>query len=137
VYIPRRDSDSLVNRLVGGRLYPGEHHAAMFHVQETSTHLHVAYAARDGSAAVDVQVRVTDALADSVVFADLAEASAFFESGAVGFSATRDPDRFDGLELGTNAWKVEPAEVLGATSSFFDDSSRFPVGSAVLDSALG
>src|SRR5687767_2154390 len=28
VYIPRRDSDSLVNYLVGGRLFPGEHHRA-------------------------------------------------------------------------------------------------------------
>src|SRR3954454_23207192 len=32
VYIPRRDSDSLVTRLAGGRLYPGEQQRAAFTV---------------------------------------------------------------------------------------------------------
>src|SRR5262245_14353375 len=34
VYIPRRDSDSLVNVVVGGRAYPGVHHRARFDVDE-------------------------------------------------------------------------------------------------------
>src|SRR5688572_30835362 len=32
VYIPRRDTNSLLNRLAGGRLFPGVHHAAEFRV---------------------------------------------------------------------------------------------------------
>src|SRR5262245_35657871 len=35
VYIPRRDSNSLVNRLAGGRLFPGEHHRAAFSVVDS------------------------------------------------------------------------------------------------------
>ena len=58
VYIPRRDSDSRINVLVGGRLYPGEHHRARFNVQETDTEVRVAYAAHDGSARVDVRARL-------------------------------------------------------------------------------
>src|SRR5262245_20755836 len=34
VYIPRRDTGSLVNHLAGGRLFPGEHRRATFDVTE-------------------------------------------------------------------------------------------------------
>jgi hypothetical protein len=136
VYIPRRDSDSLVNVLAGGRLYPGRHHRARFQVSESATDVHVAYAARDRSAEVDVSVRITDDLTGSALFAGLADASLFFEQGSVGYSTTDDHDRLDGLQLHTNAWKVQPAEVLSARSTFFDDESVFPPGSADLDCAL-
>jgi hypothetical protein len=36
----------------------------------------------------------------------------------------------------TNAWGVEPAAIGHAHSSFFDDTSIFPAGSIVLDSAV-
>lgn len=136
VYIPRRDSNSWVNVAVGGRLYPGTHHRASFDVAESRSELRVGFAARDGSAAVRVAVRVEERLVGSELFADTAAASAFFERGALGFSATNDPDRFDGLALETGTWQVEPATVLEAHSSFFDDASTFPAGSAQLDCAL-
>jgi hypothetical protein len=34
VFIPRRDTGSLMNHLAGGRVFPGEHHRAMFNVRE-------------------------------------------------------------------------------------------------------
>ncbi|MEQ4720230.1 DUF2071 domain-containing protein [Nonomuraea sp. B19D2] len=46
VYIPRRDTASLLNTWAGGRLFPGEHGRAHFEVRETPGELHVAYAAR-------------------------------------------------------------------------------------------
>jgi len=61
------------------------------------------------------------------------EASACFETGSVGYSATRQPNRFDGLGLKTSAWKVEPTSVTQAQSSFLD---AVPVGTAELDDAL-
>src|SRR3977135_359472 len=33
VYVPRRDTNSRLNYLAGGRLFPGEHHAARFQVK--------------------------------------------------------------------------------------------------------
>jgi hypothetical protein len=36
----------------------------------------------------------------------------------------------------STAWKVEPAAVERARSSFFEDTTRFPEGSVVLDHAL-
>src|SRR5216683_826458 len=35
VYIPRRDSNSVINWCLGGRLFPGEHHQAVFQVKDT------------------------------------------------------------------------------------------------------
>jgi hypothetical protein len=58
VYIPRRDSDSAVTVLAGGRLFPGEHHRASFDVRETAKELHVAFASTDRTAHVSVDTRV-------------------------------------------------------------------------------
>jgi hypothetical protein len=136
VYIPRRDSDSWTNIALGGRFYPGEHHRARFHVSETEESIHVAFSAVDGSTDVDVAVRLTQQLAGSALFASVDQASAFFEAGSVGYSATRVDSQFDGLQLQTSAWKVEPAAVTHAHSSFFENRLAFPPGTAQLDSAL-
>jgi hypothetical protein len=136
VYIPRRDSDSMATVLAGGRLFPGEHHHASFDVRETARDLHVAFASTDRTARVSIDVRVARRLQGSALFAGLQDASEFFRHGSAGFSATRDGDRLDGLELRTGRWVVEPAEVLAVSSSFFGDARLFPAGSATLDCAL-
>lgn len=136
VYIPRRDSDSWATLALGGRIYPGEHHRARFTVHETDDRVNVAYASLDGSAAVDVSVRITKRLIGSRLFADTREASDFFEAGSTGYSATSRPRRFDGLGLKTAGWKVAPTSVTHASSSFFDDPTLFPRGTAELDCAL-
>jgi len=136
VYIPRRDSNSLVNVAVGGRAYPGVHHRARFDGAEDERRVQVSFRSVDGSAHVRADVTVTDRLPASDLFSDLADASAFFEHGCDGYSATRDPRRFDGLQLQTDAWLVEPAHIAEVDSSFFADARLFPSGSARLDNAL-
>ncbi|WP_179258020.1 DUF2071 domain-containing protein [Enemella evansiae] len=136
VWIPRRDSDSRLTVALGGRAFPGEHHHAHFEVHESDRRLRVAFAADDGTARVSVDVAVDEELPESLLFASLAEASAFFEQGAVGWSATRDPVRHDGLRLRTTGWRVEPVQVRTVHSTFFEDPARFPPGTAMLDNAL-
>jgi hypothetical protein len=136
VYIPRRDTDALANAMLGGRVYPGEHHRARFCVTETPDGVSVAYSSLDGSTSVSASVAVSDRLEGSRLFPDLDAASRFFQEGSVGFSATRDGCRLDGLQLETTAWSIEAAVVESASSSFFDDVLAFPAGSATLDSAL-
>jgi hypothetical protein len=136
VYIPRRDSNSWANIALGGRIYPGEHHRARFEVTEAEESMRVAFTANDGSTHVDVSVQLAQRLGDSALFASVEEASTFFEKGSVGYSATHIPTRFDGLQLLTTAWQVEPAVVLEAHSSFFDDQLTFPSGTAELDCVL-
>jgi hypothetical protein len=70
------------------------------------------------------------------LFADLDEASAFFRQGSSGYSAGGAGGRLDGMELDTDAWRVEPVEVRAVRSTFFDDGDRFPRGSATLGCAL-
>ncbi|WP_435742833.1 DUF2071 domain-containing protein [Nocardioides sp. SYSU DS0663] len=144
VYVPRRDSDAWANVLLGGRLFPGVHHHARFDVDEDARRLHVGFTADDGSAAVEVEVALRDAGAAgpgpeafaSEVFGTVAEASAFFEAGALGWSPTRREGRLEALELRTSAWRVAPVDVVAARSTYFEDTSVFPTGSAVLDHAL-
>jgi len=136
VFVPRRDTSSRVNALIGGRLFPGVHHHAQFDVREQDGAYHVAFDSDDRSAHVLVEARASDRLPASSVFRSISEISAFFESGSVGYSPAGDADRYDGLELRTLAWHVQPMEVSRVESSFFSDSRVFPPGSVEFDSAL-
>jgi hypothetical protein len=52
MFIPRRDSNSSVNVALGGRFFPGVHHAATFRVAETKEELRVTFASRDHDAPI-------------------------------------------------------------------------------------
>ncbi len=136
VYIPRRDSDSRFNTWVGGRVFPGQHHHAAFTVSESDGHFDVALRSDDDRTRVAVGGRIVRALPSGSVFPSLDRASAFFQRGSVGYSATRRPGRYDGLELRVADWHVEALAVEHVASSFFDDASRFPAGSTTFDCAL-
>jgi hypothetical protein len=135
VYIPRRDSSSLVNTLLGGRLFPGHHHRADFRIEEIGDRVSISMASRDDEGRVSVRGRVGDHLPSESVFTSLAEVSTFFRKDALGFSPDRG-GRLEGLELETFGWSVEPLDVEDVTTSFFDDAARFPAGSVVFDNAL-
>ena len=136
VFIPRRDSSSRLNALFGGRIVPGEHHHAHFDVSETDDQLHVRFESDDGPASVSVAARLADERPADSVFGSIEEASRFFEGGALGYSATRDPARYDGLELRCKSWAVQPLAVEAVQSSYFDDRTKFSPGSATFDCAL-
>lgn len=136
VFIPRRDTNSEINHLMGGRIFPGEHNKAAFTVQETDTEISFSMDSRDGKVKVDLAGRISDALPNSSVFPSLSAASSFFETGSLGYSVTGDAHRLDGLELETKEWRVEPLTLDRVNSSFFADEERFPKGSAEFDHAL-
>ena len=136
VYIPRRDSSSRLNRLLGGRFFPGIHHEARFDVSEREDAFNVRMDSADGVAHVRVEGTLASALPAGSVFASVAAASAFFERGALGYSATGRPGVFDGLELRSLAWHVEPLAVTAMESSFFEDRRAFPINAIEFDCAL-
>ncbi len=136
VYIPRRDTDHWINRLAGGRLFPGRHHRARFDVDESEHHLRVSMRSGDGSAHLEVAARPSDAWPDASVFASRDEASAFFERGACGYSPTTRPGCHEGIELCCTGWAVHALEVEHVRSSYFEDNALFPPGSASFDCAL-
>ena len=136
VYIPRRDTSSALQAFVGGRLFPGVHHVAKFEVSERNDEFQLQMQARDGTTSVGLHARCATQIPVGSIFASLAEASEFFARGSMGYSATSKPDCCDGLELHTSKWQVEPLEVQSVRSSFFDDPSRFPIGTIQFDCAL-
>jgi len=136
VYIPRRDTSSLLNAWVGGRLFPGEHHRARFDVEETASEFRVALSDPTSGTSMLVEATLAASIPARSIFGSTEEASAFFEAGSLGYSATRRPGEFDGLELRTFEWDVAPLEVKRVESSFFADASMFPPGSVEFDCAL-
>ena len=54
----------------------------------------------------------------------------------MGYSVTAKPDQFDGLELRSFNWQVQPLAVEKVESSFFEDQELFPPGSVEFDCAL-
>lgn len=135
VYIPRRDTSSRINSLVGGRIFPGKHHFAKFEINENEGHYHVAFKS-DDKTTLSIKARETTKWNQNSMFKNLEHVSAFFEQGSVGYSATKNNDNFDGLKLEVYNWKVSLLNVTEVQSSFFNDESIFPNGSVVFDNAL-
>jgi hypothetical protein len=136
VFIPRRDMSSWLNALAGGRLFPGEHHHARFQVDERDGHYLVALDSDDRRTHLLVEGWACEELPRGSTFGWLRDASAFFERGSLGYSATAQPGRFDGLELRSFSWHVAPLTVERVESSFFEDRALFPPGSVRFDCAL-
>jgi hypothetical protein len=136
VFIPRRDTGSWLNYFAGGRIFPGEHHLADFAVTDDGSHISMSVRARDGLMTVKLRAHQSDSLPDSSCFESLAESSAYFEGGSIGYSVTRDCCRLDGIRLQTDGWQVRPLAVEHVESSFFADESAFPAGSVTFDHAL-
>ena len=136
VYIPRRDTDSCLNALAGGRIFPGEHHHAKFSVTETSDTFDVSFVADDGRCSMSIAAKISETFPAHSIFKDIDHASRFFEAGSLGYSATSDTGRFDGLELDCRQWSVQPLAVSAMQSSFFGDTKRFPAGAVTFDCAL-
>ncbi len=136
VYVPRRDTDSRLNRLLGGRVFPGEHHGAKFRVEDDGRKIDLEMVSNDESVVVQVRGTTTDEMPPFSEFNDLAEASSFFEAGSLGYSATSDGKRFEGLRLKTSTWHIEPLKVEHQYSTFFNDQTKFPPDSVTFDCAL-
>ena len=135
VYVPRRDSSSWFNILAGGRLFPGEHGRARFRAKESEGSLRLEISGVRGLSVL-VAGRVAPTLPGGSIFESLDEASRFFQEGSEGYSLTATLGRYDGLELRTEAWKIEPFAVDEVASSYFDDQQLFPKGTATFDSAF-
>ncbi len=135
VYIPRRDTNSRLNVMAGGRLFP-ERTIAQFTSDETDDGFDVTMRSDDGATRLVVESRIADHLPGGSIFTDVTAASSFSSRVRIGFSDTSTDGRFDGLELRTNQWAVSPLDVARVESSFFADRSMFPASTVEFDNAL-
>ena len=90
----------------------------------------------DGRIEIDVVAHSAAQLDAGSSFSSVGDASAFFESGGVGYSVTSSGRRLDGVVLKTESWSVEPLAIEQAHSTYFADPAMFPVGSIRFDCGL-
>ena len=133
VYIPRRDTSSKINALVGGRVFPGIHHYAQFTVNEWEGNYEVGFKSDDDTS-LNIKANKTNTWNSESVFEDMECVSEFFENGDIGYSPGKD--KYDGLQLKVNKWKVALLNVESVQSSFFENETVFPKGSVKFDNAL-
>lgn len=136
VFIPRRDTSSRLNALLGGRLFPGLHHHAHFQVHEENDRYLIELDSDDRHTHLLVAGHVAKELPATAVFGSLQEASHFFERRPLGYSVTAKANHFDGLELRSFNWQVQPLDVDKVESSYFENRELFPTGSVEFDCAL-
>lgn len=137
VFVPRRDTDSLLTSLAGGRVFPGVHHHSAFKVADQDGRISMEITAADTEGPlVGIKASETDRFPGSSVFGSFEESSRFFEAGCVGYSSRPDSCVLDGLLLKVSKWAVTPLEVEKVSSAYFDDRSIFPAGSIAFDHAL-
>jgi hypothetical protein len=135
VYIPRRDTSSRLNSLVGGRVFPGVHHLADFKVKEGNGQYDIEFKSDDGTF-LSIAAQEANDWNEASIFDDKDCASDFFKNGSVGYSPDKVGETFDGLELKTKNWAVSPLTVSKVASSFFEDKRVFPDGAVIFDNAL-
>ena len=133
VYVPRRDTNSRLNTVLGGSLFPGIFNPASFEVQESDDRFEVSMASKDDDTRTQVTGVRTDSLPDDSVFESVQSASAFFERGSVGYSPIEQIGEYDAMDLRIPDWEVTPFSVESLESSYFED---FPAETAVFDNAL-
>ncbi len=133
VYVPRRDTSSKFNALVGGRVFPGIHHLAEFKVKEQAGAYEVGFISDDNTS-LSIKAKETSIWNSESIFENLNCASKFFEDGSHGYSPGKN--KLEGLKLKTFNWKVSLLDVLSVQSSFFENEDIFPKESVEFDNAL-
>lgn len=139
VYVPRRDTDSWLQVLLGSRLFSGDYSHATFRTEEDGDQYAVEMRSDDGDANVTVEGTVADRFPTDSVFRDLDAASEFFREGSLGYAPdgqARDGEQtYEGVELDTETWAVEPLAVESVHSGFFE-GERFADSEVAFDCAL-
>lgn len=136
VYIPLRHTNSRLNALAGGRIFPGVHALSQFDIHECGGLYKIKMRTTRGDQDLKLLGRETDAWPKDSIFADPHEASEFFRNGCVGYSQTQDPEKHEGLELHPFDWDATPLHIEHIAARFFNDPETFPPGSCRFDSAM-
>lgn len=137
VFVPRRDTNSPLTALAGGRIFPGMHHLSRFTISDSDSHISIRVDSRDSEhPLIDARFHEIDKIPGDSIFPSLEESSRFFENGCIGYSSRTDSCLLDGLWLEIDEWQVTPLHIEHARSAYFDDQTLFPPGTIEIDHAL-
>lgn len=135
VFVTRRDTNSIVNVISSGRLFPGVYKKADFKIESNDKNYSVRIE-QDGNCLMNIDAKVTNEIEATSVFKSVNEISDFFLGGNIGWSQKENEKGFDSIELRTVEWSMRPLQVTNEFSAFFIDESKFPKGSVEFDSAM-
>jgi hypothetical protein len=133
VYVPRRDSNSLLTAVGGGRIFPGKHHRARFSVEESDLENSIVVTSRDHQLRLEVKAELADEIGGGL-FNSTEDAIDFFRRGCLGLSA--QGRGLCAVRLECERWTAAPMRVSYMRSSLFEDLLQFPEGTCELDGAL-
>lgn len=136
VYIPRRDTDSMLNVLLAGKIFSWPHYSARFEVNEGNGSYVVKMRSNDLDTSLHVQAQLTNTFPSDSMFHSMDQASECFHGCPVGVSPSTIPNRFKTIHLKTKTWAVKSLHVQQLHSSFFENRSLFPEGTIQFDNAL-
>jgi hypothetical protein len=136
VYIPRRDTDSMLNIVLAGKLFSWPHYRASFEVAEQMGKYSLKMRSSDEHTTLSVQTELVDVFPSNSMFNSIDDASVCFQGSSLGISPSMKQGRFKAIELKTKTWAVEPLNVLSLNSSYFQNAPLFPKGSIEFDNAL-
>lgn len=136
VFVRRRETDQRLVALLGGRMFPGVQRQASFRIDDTGDCIKMDIETEGGASDVTLTASPADAWTPTLLFATLAESSAFFERGDCGLSCGLHEEVLEGMQLRTQFWKAAPLQIESLHSAFFENAALFPPGSAEFDSAL-
>jgi hypothetical protein len=119
VYIFRRDTNSHLNYLLGGRLFPGEHHKAKFIVEDNIDQIQFSLLSSDPKVNIQFEARYSNNLPEHSIFKSIEEISGFFKSGSEGYSPLKGKKCFQGMCLIPHEWNMTPLECSNLEISYF------------------
>src|SRR5438876_3854544 len=82
VYIPLRHTNSVLNRLAGGRLFPSEQQLGQFDIRDEQGEIEFHMRSSDSLVTIDLHARSSPSFSKASVFPSLAAASAFYQAGS-------------------------------------------------------
>jgi hypothetical protein len=136
VYIPRRDTDSMLNVLLAGKLFAWPHFSAKFKVDEQKENYSVEMRSADLKTTLQVSAHLTNSFPATSMFDSLDHASACFCDCSIGISPSPVPNKYKTIQLKTTSWAVRPLTITRLCSNYFEDTRLFPEGSIEFDNAL-
>jgi hypothetical protein len=136
VYIPRRDTDSMLNVLLAGKIFSWPHYSAHFQVDEANGNYAVKMQSKDSYSSLSVEAQLANTFPSDSMFDSVNHASECFHGCPIGVSPSTVPNRFKTIQLKTKTWAVKPLLVQKLQSSYFENKSLFPEETIKFDNAL-
>lgn len=136
VFIWRRETDRKMVQLLGGRVFPGVHHAASFAVEEDADGISMNVHTDDGQTDIAFSASYLRRWQPTPAFSSFEDVSGFFRQGDCGFSCSLHGDKLEGMQLRMLRWEMTPLKVQLKRAAFYFESTRFPAGSVQFDCGL-